>query len=235
MKMLNAEDKYQPELVKTGDGSHTLFIPALEEHYHSFHSSVREALHVYVGNGLLAQAKSGIDRIRIFELGFGTGLNVLVTALAAPDLQQRIEYTSIELYPVDLEKCMRLNYCDHLIASDAKMRFESIHKAPWSQWHELAPAFHLYKFQENFLSWNPKPNSYDLIYFDAFGFRAQEEMWQQEVFDKCFRMLDWGGMLLTYASKGEVRRRMLASGFEVEKLPGPPGKREMVRATKKNI
>lgn len=231
-KPMGAAEKYAPEVVETSDGSHTLFIPSLGEHYHSFHSSVREAFHVYIEAGLYEVFERCSGPVEVFELGFGTGLNALVTALGAKDRGRHVRLNSIEYYPLSAEAVSVLNYCDHMDHPDAKPFFDAVHAAAWGEDVSIHTDFVLHKFQADFLQWQPTPASVDLIYFDAFGFRAQAELWSVEVFRKCYAMLRPGGVLVTYASKGLVRRNMLEAGFGVEKLPGPPGKREMVRATK---
>lgn len=235
MAKMTAADKYAPEVVSTGDGSHTLFIPALGEHYHSFHSSVREAVHVYINAGLLHIAEKTADApIEIFEVGFGTGLNALVTALSARKAARDVRFTSIEFYPLSAEDCSVLNYCDHLDEPRATGIFEQLHAAKWEEDVEIHGQFSLHKIHDDFFACEFPEGTFHLIYFDAFGFRAQEEFWSTAVFEKCFKMLKPGGALVTYASKGLVRRNMQAAGFTVEKLEGPPGKREMVRAVKPN-
>lgn len=230
--LIGAAEKYAPEVVETSDGSHTLFIPSLGEHYHSFHSSVREAFHVYIEAGLYEVFERCSGPVEVFEMGFGTGLNALVTAIGAKDRGRQVRLRSIEYYPLSPASVSVLNYCDHMDHPDAKAFFEAVHIAAWGEDVLIHPGFTLHKFQDDFLQWQPAPASTDLIYFDAFGFRAQAELWDVAVFRKCYTMLRPGGILVTYASKGLVRRNMLEAGFGVEKLPGPPGKREMVRATK---
>lgn len=227
-----AKEKYAPEVVSTGDGSHTLFIPALGEHYHSFHSSVREAYHVYVEAGLEWVLERVQGEVEVFEVGFGTGLNALVTALTAKEAGRSVHFNSIELYPLEPQMCSALNYCKHIEDAAASKIFESLHAAQWNEQAAIHSNFSLFKFQDDFMKWTPESNAYHLILFDAFGFRAQEELWSVDIFRKCLSMLKPGGALVTYASKGLVRRNMLEAGFLVEKLPGPPGKREMVRAVK---
>ncbi len=227
-----AKEKYAPEVVATGDGSHTLFIPALGEHYHSFHSSVREAYHVYIEAGLKWVFEKVQGDVKVFEVGFGTGLNALVTALTAKEEGRPLTFKSIELYPLEPQMCSVLNYCEHIDDPEAAKIFEGLHAALWNELISIHPNFSLFKFQDDFMKWTPESEAYHLILFDAFGFRAQEELWSVEVFRKCLNMLKPGGALVTYASKGLVRRNMLEAGFLVEKLPGPPGKREMVRAIK---
>ena len=232
---MTGADKYAPEVVATSDGSHTLFIPALGEHYHSFHSSVREAVHVYINAGFLHIADKTADApIEVFEVGFGTGLNALVTALAAKKSNRNVCFTSIEFYPLTAETCGLLNYCEHLEEPEAAGVFEDIHAAKWEEQVEIHAQFSLHKIHDDFFAREFSGGAFHLIYFDAFGFRAQEEFWSIAVFEKCFKMLKPGGALVTYASKGLVRRNMQAAGFVVEKLEGPPGKREMVRAVKPN-
>jgi tRNA U34 5-methylaminomethyl-2-thiouridine-forming methyltransferase MnmC len=232
MEKLSAAEKYSPEIVATADGSHTLFIPALGEHYHSFHSSVREAVHVYIEAGLHWLFPKTPGPIRVFEVGFGSGLNALVTALAANEAERKVEFHSVELYPLEAEQCLKLNYCQYIESPKAQTFFDLIHSSPWENDVSIHPFFSLQKLRADFLQMELEFESVHIIYFDAFGFRAQEELWQLDVFEKCFRLLKPGGVLVTYASKGVVRRTMQQAGFAVDKLPGPPGKREMVRATK---
>ncbi len=232
MNAPDASQKYAPEIVATADGSHTLFIPSLGEHYHSFHSSVREAWHVYVEAGLKPVCESSSGEVHVFELGFGSGLNALVAALYANEAERRIQYRSIELYPLKPEMSKAMNYPEYLNNAAARPLFDKVNDAVWGRNELVSPHFTLHKFQDDFLIWDAPHDAFDLFFFDAFGFRAQEELWTVGVFRKCYNMLKPGARLVTYASKGLVRRNMQEAGLEVEKLPGPPGKREMVRATK---
>jgi tRNA U34 5-methylaminomethyl-2-thiouridine-forming methyltransferase MnmC len=223
---------YDPKITTTSDGSHSLYVAGLDEHYHSHHGALQEAAHVFIGSGLDFYRSRNSAPCRIFEVGFGTGLNALLSAIYASVNAFRVSYTAIELYPIDEDLANSLNYAAQTGSAIAAEIFKSLHRAPWSERVEITPLFDLYKVQADMLTYGGLDSSYDLIFFDAFGYRAQSELWSDAVFERCFRMLRPGGYLTTYASKGVVRRSMQAAGFLVEKLPGPPGKREMVRAQK---
>lgn len=212
--------------VETADGSHSLYHEELDEQYHSRHGAIREALHVFIQNGLKAIEK---DEVRIFEMGFGTGLNFLVT-LANLD-EKKIAYEAIEAFPLGKEVVHELNYISLLNRKDLTSAFEKAHEVSWNQWHSITSKVELKKV-EGTLEETVLEGKYDLVYFDAFGPRVQPHLWELPVFQKCFSLMNSGGVLVTYSAKGSVRRNMLEAGFKVEKLPGPPGKREMLRAIK---
>lgn len=219
-------------IVKTADGSTTIFIPEWEEHYHSRHGAIQEAIHVFIKHGLeevrtLQQKRE----IAIMEIGFGTGLNALITLLEAEKWQLQIDYTGIEAYPVSAEEIQALNYTDSFEEAGVLEYFEKLHGVAWEAGQEVTPFFRLHKKQQFFHQIEAE-EAFNLIYFDAFGARVQPELWTEEIFGIMFRALRSGGVLVTYSAKGSVRRAMLAVGFQVERLPGPPGKREMLRARK---
>ncbi|MCG2460625.1 tRNA (5-methylaminomethyl-2-thiouridine)(34)-methyltransferase MnmD [Flavobacteriaceae bacterium F89] len=215
-------------IITTSDGSKTIQIEEWDEQYHSKHGAVQEAYHVFVKHGLsLFKNKT----ISIMEIGFGTGLNALITWKEAADLRLRIEYLGVEAYPVTFEEVKLLNYISQLNAVAYKSGFLQMHSSPWGSVVDIAPDFTLCKRKQDFRAIDDEDNC-DLIYFDAFGARVQPELWTEVVFKKMYRALRANGVLVTYAAKGSVRRAMLAVGFSVERLPGPPGKREMLRATK---
>lgn len=216
------------QIVTTSDGSQSLFVPELNEHYHSSHGAIQEALHVFIGAGLGATT---LTEFSVMEVGFGTGLNALLSAHWAESEGRKIKYRGLEKYPVDQNTVEQLNYPDRVGMHSSKAVFSQMHRCPWEQENRLTPHFSLIKNQVDVLSF-PQFDRVDLVFFDAFGFRAQEEMWDQRVFEWLFSHLHSGGILVTYASKGEVRRRLTRVGFVVEKLPGPVGKREMVRTIK---
>ena len=218
------------ELLLTEDGSHTIFLPDLKVTYHSTHGSVQESNHVFIDAGLKHIANNGKTTIRIFEMGFGTGLNALLTAIWAEKNQVAFEYTSIELFPLSKEELNALNYAE--ILEDEQHYFQKIHAAEWGVSNTISPFFKLLKQQTSLLDYIPV-NTFDLIYFDAFAPKIQPELWTTEVFSKLYNLLNSGGVLTTYCSKSDVRRSMVAAGFTVEKIPGPPHKREMVRAMRK--
>lgn len=222
------------EIIKTGDGSATIYLPEWNEHYHSKHGAVQEALHVFIKSGLIFfTEKRGVSKLSILEIGFGTGLNALVTFLEAQEKGYSIDYTGVEAYPVASEELEHLNYASSFEGNEelAAKIFKKIHETEWSQKGQISEAFQLEK-QQKFFNEITASNEFDLIYFDAFGPRVQPDLWTEEIFSKMFIALKAGGMLVTYSAKGSVRRAMQAVGFEVERIPGPPGKREMLRATK---
>jgi tRNA U34 5-methylaminomethyl-2-thiouridine-forming methyltransferase MnmC len=235
----------QRKLILTSDGSHTISLPELNVTYHSIHGAIQESKHVFIEAGLksLAAAKESI--LNIFEMGFGTGLNALLTIIEAERLQQRIYFETVEQFPLASSQIMSLNYCKQLVREDLQLIFEQMHYSEWEQKIELTPGFIFKKSKINLLtlpiqqaiSRTPgisetfgAPGTFDLIFFDAFAPNVQPELWTKDIFEKMFVLLKPGGVLVTYCSKGEVRRAMEAAGFVVEKLPGPKGKREMVRA-----
>ena len=215
--------------VVTKDGSSTLFAPRFDEHYHSTHGAIQESLHVFIQSGLYAHEIIE-GPISILEMGFGTGLNALLTCLYKG--KKHISYTSLEAYPVPDELIQQLNYATETREHGAEGVFETIHAAPWEVSTEIVIDFHLLKHQIELQAYQPG-QAFDVIYFDAFAPNAQPELWTKEIFSKLYNNLNPGGVFVTYSAKGNVRRALLAAGFEVEKIPGPPGKREMLRGRKK--
>ncbi len=217
------------KIVETKDGLHSLYVPELDEHYHSTHGALQEALHIFIGAGLDHVSESKKE-IAVLEIGLGTALNAYLTLLRSKELGLKIQYHGLELYPVAPEIAAQLNYAITIGEGANHEEFVSLHKGDWSGSVKIGD-FELLRIHQSVFEFN-HPMQYDLIYFDAFGFRAQEEMWGAEVFQKMYDVLKPGGTLVTYSSKGEVRRRMQQAGFVVEKLAGPAFKREMVRAKK---
>ena len=215
------------ELQGTADGSHTLFIPEMDEHYHSVNGAVQESRHVFIEAGLHRQEKKDIT---VFEVGFGTGLNAYLTLLAAENEDRSVDYFSVELYPLDPALVRALNYGD-MICPEKKMLFTALHSAAWNEPVKITDHFTLHKIQGDNNSCT-LPEDMDLIYFDAFAPDKQPEMWSQEIFDRLYAHTSEGGILTTYCAKGVVRRMMQKAGYSVERIPGPPGKREMLRAIK---
>jgi tRNA U34 5-methylaminomethyl-2-thiouridine-forming methyltransferase MnmC len=218
------------EILITGDGSATIRLPEWDEQYHSKHGAIAEAKHVFIKSGLEHfLTKNDLDAIRILEIGFGTGLNALLSLQFAIRNRQRLHYTGVEAYPVEFSEIRQLNYTK--LIKSAEKDFEQIHICSWEIPSEINKNFTLVKRKQFFSQINDK-QSFELIYFDAFGARVQPELWEEDLFRKMYNALIPGGMLVTYSAKGSVRRAMQAVGFEVERLPGPPGKREMLRAVK---
>jgi tRNA U34 5-methylaminomethyl-2-thiouridine-forming methyltransferase MnmC len=216
----------------TTDGSHTVAIPSLDITYHSRHGAINESLHVFIEAGLnywLQQHNT--KAVRIFEMGFGTGLNALVTYIEAAKNNLNIYYSSVEQFPLEKEIVASLNYCETLERPDLAELFSTMHSTVWDEDVQLSPFFNLHKIQTSLQELEPK-GKYDIVYYDAFAPNAQPELWTVEVFKKLFDALNEGGILVTYCSKGDVRRALIAAGFNVAKIPGPPYKREMLRAVK---
>tara|TARA_R110001583_G_scaffold8413_9_gene40233 strand:+ start:1811 stop:2476 length:666 start_codon:yes stop_codon:yes gene_type:complete len=216
------------EIIITSDGSSTIHLPEWNEQYHSKHGAIQEAIHVFINSGLSLFSN---QKINILEIGFGTGLNSFITYLEAPKMNLEVNYVGIEAYPVIPEEIEKLNYVDELKATEFKSVFNEMHLQDWEAKKEISTKFYLTK-RKQFFNEIKVVNSFDLIYFDAFGARVQPELWTEEIFKIMFDALKTGGVLVTYSAKGSVRRAMQSVGFLVEKLPGPPGKREMLRAKK---
>lgn len=213
----------------TDDGSHTLYVPALNEHYHSVNGAIQESTHVYINTGLHNCQKR---KINILEIGFGTGLNAFLTLLDVLQSGKSINYISLEAYPLPLHIIERLNYPQQIRVADEDL-FKKLHLAEWNESEDITSAFRLTKIETDFTHFDFKNiNCADIIYFDAFAPDKQPEMWTQQLFDKLYTITKPDGILVTYCAKGEVRRMLQRSGFTVERLPGPPGKREMLRASK---
>ncbi len=218
------------KIITTADGSKTIQIEDWNEQYHSLHGAVQEAYHVFVKNGLsLFQDRS----LSILEIGFGTGLNAFITLLESNKCRLTVTYKGVEAYPVLPEELRELDYCTALGQSENEEYFLKMHQTPWGHSHEITQNFFLEKQQIDFREISDT-NVFDLVYFDAFGARVQPELWTEEVFEIMFKAMKEGGVLVTYSAKGSVRRAMQAVGFVVERLPGPPGKREMLRALKQS-
>lgn len=215
------------QLKTTSDGSHTLYVPELNEHYHSIHGAVQESSFIFINTGFdMCYA----DPVNIFEVGFGTGLNALLTVLKSASGDREVNYTTIEKYPVDDSIVRSLNH--YLFAGESgKEMSDMIHSAPWNKWVSICKNFNLRKIKED-VTTSILHGKYDLIYFDAFGPDKQPEMWSLAVFESIAAITSEGGALVTYSAKGEVKRNLKACGFEVTLLPGPPGKRQIIRAVK---
>ncbi len=217
------------EIIITSDGSTTIYLPEWNEQYHSKHGAIQEAYHVFIKNGLdCFKAKT---KVSILEIGFGTGLNCFVTYLEAHQKDLNIDYTGVDAYPVKQEEIKKLNYVTVLKAENKQQIFNKMHSLLWNKKHQLSINFSLIKKEQFFEDIN-EIDKFDLIYFDAFGARVQPEHWTESIFKKMYQALKQNGILVTYSAKGSVRRAMQKVGFTVERLPGPPGKREMLRATK---
>ena len=216
------------EIIQTLDGSTTIQLTEWNECYHSKHGAIQEAQHVFIKNGLsLFQDQE----IAILEIGFGTGLNAFITLLESKKMNQIIDYVGVEAYPISAAEVLSMNYVDELDSKLESSTFEKIHECAWEEKVSLDDRFALTKRKQFFQDIEDE-NRFDLIYFDAFGYRVQPELWSTEIFRKMYNSLKSNGILVTYAARGVVKRSMIEVGFTVEKLAGPPGKREMFRARK---
>lgn len=241
----------QRNVITTADGSKTIHLVEWNEHYHSIHGAIQEANHVFIKHGLLFLVEFGLkenpnttidsetlevkppevlNKISILEIGFGTGLNALITLIESEKLNVDVDYVGVEAFPISSDEMEALNYSEQL-QSHTHKEFDAMHQAEWGQPHSITPNFLLTKQKKTFDKIDDI-QLYDLIYFDAFGARVQPELWTEAIFQKMYNALKPNGVLTTYSAKGSVRRAMLSVGFSVEKLPGPPGKREMLRARK---
>ena len=215
------------ELRLTADGSLTLYVPELDETYHSMHGSVQEARHVFIENGLRFVATKS-KQVNILEVGFGTGLNALLTAQYATENAIRVNYVGLEAYPVEEAIWKEINY---LTDAEARSLYTKIMAHPFGETISIDLNFSLFKEAKLIQDWVAN-ETFDLIYYDAFGPRAQAEMWELPIFEKLYSLLNVGGALVTYCAQGQFKRHLKSLGMRVESLPGPPGKREMTRGVK---
>ncbi len=222
----------QQELRTTSDGSHTLYVPQIDECYHSTNGAVQESIHIFI-KAALQTHKS--EHLNVFEVGFGTGLNALLTLLDARQRGIKVHYMGIERYPITIDQAQALNYAEHCRSLGYECTtddFMRLHTAPWGEVVEIVPHFTLTKIEGDLNTEEMPHNTFDVVYFDAFSPEKQEEMWSQTNFKRLYKACHEGAIMTTYCAKGVVRRTMQAVGWEVERLPGPPGKRQIIRAIK---
>jgi tRNA U34 5-methylaminomethyl-2-thiouridine-forming methyltransferase MnmC len=218
------------ELIITSDGSHSLLNTALDETYHSRHGALQESLHVFIKHGLhFVEEKNHPEKIAILEIGFGTGLNALLTAQDILQRQIYVEYTSLEAFPVEEAIWSQLNYAD---SDDSRLLFKKLHKASWTAPEMIQPNFVLTKQHTTLQEIDLSTAVFDLIYYDAFAPNKQPEMWELPMLQKVVERLSSNGVFVTYCAKGQLKRDLKSLGLFVETLAGPPGKKEMVRAMK---
>ncbi|SDS12974.1 tRNA U34 5-methylaminomethyl-2-thiouridine-forming methyltransferase MnmC [Formosa sp. Hel1_31_208] len=222
------------KIITTADGSKTIQIEDWNEQYHSVHGAIQEANHVYIKHGLLfyysENKRLPNQPISVLEIGFGTGLNALLTLLTAQNFGHPVHYVGVEAFPVTSEELQELNYPSELHIGSSL--FEALHETPWETVNHISEDFQLIK-QKKYFKEISEVNTYDVIYFDAFGARVQPELWTKELFQIMYKALRQNGVLTTYAAIGRVRRNLESIGFHVERLQGPPGKRHMLRAVKR--
>ena len=217
-------------LVVTADGSHTAINQVLDKTYHSIHGAYQESQRVYIELGLLAAFEEFPDtELHVFEMGFGTGLNALLTAQQAHTYRRRVNYTTIDAYPMAVEDARQLNF-DEFLQTDYLAK---LHESPWKDTVEIDPYFTLTKIESRLQDWHTV-EQFHLIYYDAFAPTAQPELWEPEIFAQMTQLLLPGGMLTTYCSRSYVQRNLRAAGLSVEKHPGPLHKRDILRAVKPN-
>lgn len=217
-------------IITTGDGSHSLRNEALNETYHSVHGALQESVHVFIRNGLEHRLQHVHDKpLSVFEVGFGTGLNALLTANYALDHAVPIVYTSIEAFPVPEEIWRTLNYAS---SEEAQKKFYSLHEASWETKQTIAAEFHLHKMHTTLEALTLPASSFDVVYFDAFAPNKQPDLWTLPMLEKVAVLLKPGGVFVTYCAKGQLKRDLKSLGLTTETLSGPPGKKEMVRATR---
>ena len=220
------------EIQFTKDGSTTIHLPEWGESYHSTHGAIQEAKHVFIKHGFeFFLNQNNKEELSILEIGFGTGLNCFITYLENIQKNNSIDYVGVEAYPVLKEEVRKLNFISELSAEKEQPIFEKMHVIEWGKSYRISSIFQLTKRKQLFAEIVDE-DSFDIIYFDAFGAEYQPELWTVEIFSKMFNALKVNGILVTYSAKGSVRRAMQEVGFTVERLPGPPGKREMLRALK---
>ena len=216
------------KIEQTADGSFTLFVPEMNEHYHSVKGALTESLHIFIREGLQA---SRAEAPAVLEFGFGTGLNAYLTLLEAERTGRKVFYTTLECFPLEEKLIQQLHYTDAASSREADL-FRELHRAAWNTPVDITPHFTLLKVETDATQY-AFSDDYDVVYFDAFAPDKQPEMWSEELFSRIHAHLRPQGILTTYCAKGSVRRMLLAAGFEVERLAGPPGgKREILRARK---
>ena len=219
------------QIIVTGDGSHSLLNTTLNETYLSVHGALHESLHVFIKNGLEYFIETNSrNKISIFEVGFGTGLNALLTAGFVEEKNINVDYTSIEAFPLDHEVISKLNYAP---SADQAQLFEKIHSAEWENSISISQAFSIHKTKTTLQKIDLSSSAFDVVYFDAFAPSKQPEMWEAQLLQKIFNAMKSPGVFVTYCAKGQLKRDLKSLGFDVQTLEGPPGKKEMVRALKK--
>jgi tRNA U34 5-methylaminomethyl-2-thiouridine-forming methyltransferase MnmC len=216
------------EIIISKDGSHSLFVPELNEHYHSVHGAITESLHIFIKEGLM---KCNLLVVTILEIGFGTGLNALLTKKAAEKSGQMINYYGVEKYPLRAKEWEKFNYARQL-SGVSKEEWRILHCSDWNKWMAISQFFRLFKDLNDAVSFETN-EMFDLVYYDAFSPDAQPHLWSEEQFNKIYRLMNPSSTLMTYSVKGSVKRALKSTGFSIEKLPGPKGKREILRAVKK--
>lgn len=227
-------DSREVQIIETEDGSHSLYVPSLNETYHSFHGAIRESRHVFIKQGLehwLFQNEK--NRASILEIGFGTGLNALLAIEIALLKKVNIFYHTLEPYPLEDKVVKLLNYPALMQNESLQEYFSLLHTSAWNEPIALDPFFTIQKQLSKLEEFNTEAHKFDVVFFDAFAPNKQAELWTYEMLEKVYNLMAPNGILVTYCAKGQLKRDLKSIGFEVETLPGPPGKKEMVRGGKK--
>ncbi len=221
------------ELIITSDGSHSLLNSELNETYHSVHGAIQESIHVFLKNGLeYFELRNNQPEIRILEVGFGTGLNALLTLQHCLIGSTKILYESLEAFPIEQVTASQLNYPKALNFSDSDKYFLQLHHSSWDQQIEITNNFSLVKRHVKIQDIDLGVEKFDIIYFDAFAPSKQPEMWELPILKKIESSMKPNAVFATYCAKGQLKRALKSLGLIVETLAGPPGKKEMVRAVK---
>ncbi|MEM7107505.1 MAG: tRNA (5-methylaminomethyl-2-thiouridine)(34)-methyltransferase MnmD [Bacteroidota bacterium] len=224
---------YKPQLIVTEDGSHTLYVPELKETYHSFHGAWQESEHVFIEKGLNNFANAHpTSSVNLLEIGFGTGLNALLAAAWASKNKVEVRMTSLEAYPIDNKLAVQLNYPEFVSAKEAAHWFEHIHETPWNQPREINRFYTLTKRKIKLEKAHLPSMHFEVVFFDAFAPNKQSELWEMTILQKIYNTQTVGSFFVTYCAKGQLKRDLRDLGYDVETLDGPPGKKEMIRATK---
>jgi len=219
------------EIRQTKDGSATLYVPELNEHYHSINGALQESLHVFIRAGLDFKLEKK-DNVRLLEIGFGTGLNALLSLQQVRLHEVRVQYDTLEKYPLSPDLIADMHFEKFILNPELLDFLPFLHQAPWHEPVPVLPNFELRKIQADLTTYELPENYYDLIYFDAFAPEKQPELWTNEIFRQLYHSLQADGVLVSYCAKGSFKRSLKAAGFTVESLPGPIGKREMTRGLK---
>lgn len=218
----------QLQLITTEDGSHSIFVKDLNEVYHSRHGAVNESRHVFIEAGL----KQRSEFVRILEVGFGTGLNAFLTLQQCLETGLKVDYVSLEPFPIEKEIWQQLNYPEIINMPHGNKMFRKLHECEWERFVEIHPQFRIKKHLSGIFEVELEDNYFDLVYFDAFAPEIAPDLWTLPVFQKIFNAMKRQGVFVTYSAKGDVRRALQNVGLTVERIPGPKGKREMLRAVK---
>ncbi len=221
------------EVITTEDGSHSIFNKELNESYHSKFGAINESMVVFINSGFRQLLHK--KKLNILEIGFGTGLNALLTGNIAIENQIEVNYYSIEPFPILPEIYNQLNYPELLNKKEDDGLFRKLHEVGWNKLYIINDHFSITKLNLKLEDTELNQNFFDLVYYDAFSPEVQAQLWTQSIFEKIYNSMSQGGIFTTYSAKGSVRRNLIQSGFKTERIPGPKGKREIIRAVKLNV